>query len=106
MNEETVLMNKIRVKLSEYGVCFRANVGKVRMMDGRYFDTGLPRGFSDLFGVKANDGKVFFVEVKTPTGKVRPEQLQFIDTMRALGALAGVARSVEDAVKIVEGGNP
>ncbi|MBK0347864.1 VRR-NUC domain-containing protein [Aerococcaceae bacterium zg-ZJ1578] len=103
MNQETVLMNKIRIKLSEYGVCFRANVGKVRMIDGRYFDTGLPKGFSDLFGVKANNGQVFFVEVKTDTGKVRPEQIQFINRMKELGALAGVARSVEDAIDIVEG---
>ena len=102
MNEETVLMNKIRIALSEYGVCFRSNVGKVRMHDGRYFDTGLPKGFSDLFGVR-NDGRVFFVEVKTPTGHVRKEQKKFIDRMKELNALAGIARSVEDAIDIVEG---
>ena len=103
MNEETALMNKIRVALSEYGVCFRANVGKVRMLDGRYFDTGLPKGFSDLFGVRKSDGKVFFIEVKTKNGRVRPEQEKFIERMKELNAIAGIARSVEDAIAIVEG---
>lgn len=103
MNEETALMNKIRVALSEYGVCFRANVGKVRMLDGRYFDTGLPKGFSDLFGVRKSDGKVFFIEVKTETGRVRPEQKKFIKRMQELNAIAGIARSVDEAIAIVEG---
>ena len=103
MNEETALMNKIRVALSEYGVCFRANVGKVRMLDGRYFDTGLPKGFSDLFGVRKSDGKVFFIEVKTEKGRVRPEQEKFIERMKDLNAIAGIARSVEEAIAIVEG---
>ena len=52
MNRETVLMNQIRVELSKTCVIFRANVGSVRMMDGRYFSTGLPKGFPDLFGFR------------------------------------------------------
>ena len=94
------LQNTIRMELSERGWCvFRANVGKVRMDDGRWFDTGLPAGFSDLFAVK--DGRVVFLEVKTETGSVRKDQVQFIKTMREIyGCVAGVVRSVEDAVKL------
>lgn len=36
---------------------------------------------------------------------MRPEQEKFIERMRKFGALAGVARSVEDALNIVEGGS-
>ncbi|MGQ7425262.1 VRR-NUC domain-containing protein, partial [Streptococcus suis] len=36
-------------------------------------------------------------------GRVRPEQEKFIDRMQKFGALAGVARSVEDAMDIVGG---
>ena len=37
------------------------------------------------------------IEVKTPTGRLRPEQQQWLDAVQAAGGIAGVARSVEDA---------
>lgn len=101
LESEHKIQNDIRVGLTSAGhIIFRANVGRVRMADGRFFDTGLPKGFSDLFGVRS-DGRAFFIEVKNKTGRVRPEQEKFIERMRASGALAGVARSVEDALRIV-----
>lgn len=102
---EHEIQNSIRLKLSEMGYCvFRANVGKFQTNDGRWFDTGLPKGFSDLFAIK--NGTISFIEVKTETGKPTKEQLNFIKQMReTYGCNAGIARSVEDAVKIVEGTN-
>lgn len=41
------------------------------------------------------------IEVKTPTGRLRPEQQQWLDAVQAAGGIAGVARSVEDALRIV-----
>ena len=103
MTTESLIQNQIRVGLSKAGhAVFRVNVGKVRTADGRYFDTGLPKGFSDLFGFRP-DGQIFFIEVKNEVGKLRPEQKIFIEEMRKRGALAGVARSVEDAMEIVNG---
>lgn len=99
---EQDIQNKIRAALSPYAVVFRANVGKVRTADGRYFDTGLPKGYSDLHGFRKSDGRMFFIEVKTPTGRLRPEQEKFIKTVKKNGAIAGVARSVDDAIKIIE----
>lgn len=94
-------MNKIRVAVSSVGVCFRANVGKVRLADGRFFDTGLPVGFSDLFGVRKKDGKIFFIEVKTAKGRVREEQKNFIKIMKKNQAIAGIARTPEEAIELV-----
>lgn len=98
MNEMD-LMNSIRIKLSDMGyMVFRANVGTVKTPDGRYFNTGLPKGFSDLFAVK--NGKVYFIEVKVHPNTPTAEQLNFIDRMRKQGCSAGVAYSVEEAVQI------
>ena len=98
---ELDVQNLIRCGVSDIALIFRANVGQGFTMDGRKFSTGLPKGFSDLFGFRISDGKAFFIEVKSPTGKIRPEQQNFIDRMRQNGALAGIARSVEDARKII-----
>ena len=97
------IQSLIRLELTKLGIpCFRINVGKVKMKDGRWFSTGAPKGFPDLFGFRS-DGRIFFIEVKNETGKVRPEQEKFIEQMKKRGALAGVARSVEEAMEIVNG---
>ena len=101
MTKEHILQNQIRLALSETCMVFRVNVGKGYTPDGRYFDTGVPVGFSDLFGHRKSDGRAFYIEVKTPDGRVRRDQEKFIKAMKENGALAGVARSVEDAIKII-----
>lgn len=103
MKTETDIMNQIRLVLSAAGhTNFRGNVGKVRMADGRWFSTGLPEGFSDLFGFRKSDAKMFFIEVKTPVGRLRKDQERFLNAMNEHGAIVGVARSPEDALQIVE----
>ena len=101
---ESDIQNAIRLRLSEMGFAvFRTNVGKVRMPDGRWFNTGLPKGHPDLYAVRG--GKIYYIEVKTPTGKVSAEQEHFIATMRdRYGCVAGVVRSVEDAERLVSDG--
>ena len=80
---------------------FRINVGTFKTADGRVISTGVPKGFSDLFGYRRSDGRCFFIEVKKPGGNVRPDQTKFIEAMQRSGALAGIAYSVEDAERIV-----
>ncbi len=101
MTIEHRIQNDIRVNTGDIAVLFRANVGSGVTYDGRHFDTGLPKGFSDLFGFRRSDGRAVFIEVKAPSGRVRSEQVKFIEKMRKYGALAGVARSVEDARNII-----
>jgi hypothetical protein len=125
---EHAIQNAGRNALAQPGVFnTRANVGKAwtgdaaRLPDGsvlirnpRPFDTGLPPGFTDTFGVTAVTitpemvgqvvGIAHFIEYKTPTGRVSPLQQRFIDAMRRLGARAGVARSSQEAMDIALGG--
>lgn len=103
MTQEHSIQNDIRNSTADIAILFRANVGQGITYDGRHFDTGLPKGFSDLFGFRKSDGRAVFIEVKTETGRIRPEQQNFINKMRLYGALAGVARNVQDARTIIEG---
>ena len=89
--------------MSDVAITFRANVGKFQTKDGRIVSTGLPEGFSDLFGHRLSDGRIFYIEVKKPGGRVRDNQKKFLKAMRDSGALAGIAYSVEDALKIIGG---
>jgi hypothetical protein len=90
--------------LSDAGcVVFRANVGLFFTRDGRPVRTGLPVGFSDLFGFRP-DLRPFFVETKTARGRLRPEQARFLEAMRERGAIAIVARDPTTVVRDVMGG--
>lgn len=102
MTREKDIQNEIRLALSPYAVVFRANVGYFNTYDGRVVATGLPKGFSDLFGVRRSDGRAFFIEVKNEKGKATKEQINFLKRMKQYGAITGVARSGEEAVRIIK----
>lgn len=110
---ESVIQNKIRCELSSADrVLFRTNAGEFfqgKQVFSKEFNQpvlinlrkvdGLPKGFPDLFAVDRQG--VAFIETKTLTGKPSPEQIKFINRMRQLGHRAGIARSVEEALEIV-----
>lgn len=99
---EQALQDAIRVKLAQAGyVVFRTNVGKVKTADGRWFDTGLPTGFPDLMGYKPENGRIFFIEVKTETGRRRKDQVLFAKNLRDKNVIYCVARSADEAVTAV-----
>jgi hypothetical protein len=89
---------------------FRNNTGTLRDQHGRPVSFGLCKGSADLIGWRTvtvtpemvgTQVAVFTsIEVKTPTGRVKPEQQQWLDAVQAAGGIAGVARSVEDALRI------
>lgn len=101
MTPEHIIQNKIRAELSPYAIIFRANVGKILTPDGRFFDTGLPPGFPDLFGFRKSDGKIIFIEVKTPAGRVSAAQQRFQRIVSAFPVIYGVCRSVDDALRLI-----
>lgn len=101
--KEQSIQDSIRVALAQAGyIVFRTNVGKVKTADGRWFDTGLPTGFPDLMGYKPENGKIFFIEVKTATGKRRPDQVAFANGLRNKNVIYGVTRSADEALNIVD----
>lgn len=104
MAEEHKIQNQIRLTLSQHGyINFRANVGKIRLPDGRWFDTGLPRGFPDLFGFKPKNGKIYFLEVKSSSGRARKDQVAFHQALTNYRVIHGLVRSPEEALAVVEG---
>lgn len=71
---EHKLMNEIRLYCGQHGwAVIRANVGKFLLADGRFFDTGLPKGWPDLM-VLIPGGTMVFVETKIKPRKPTNEQ--------------------------------
>lgn len=92
---ERDVQNLIRLWCGSRGyLCFRANAGGVVTEDGKAFRTGLPNGFSDLMVL--HHRTVSFVEVKSPTGRLRDDQRAFMEAVRSHGYEYLVARSVSD----------
>lgn len=55
------------------------------------------KGTSDILGIWA--GKMLCIEVKSKRGTLRPEQKEFLTRMSELGAIAFVARSLDDVIE-------
>lgn len=114
MTEEHAIQNRIRAAVSPQCAIFRTNSGDFWQGDrvycaeyGQYVlinlrkVEGLPKGFADLSGVRKSDGRAVYIEVKTASGRVSKDQKQFLSKMREYGAIAGVARSEEEAIKLI-----
>ena len=105
---EADIQTAIRIRASQLNITlFRNNVGEsIDAKSGRRIRYGLCRGSSDLIGwtpvtitadhVGSVIAQFTAIEVKTPTGRVRPEQQQFIAVVSAAGGRALIARSPED----------
>lgn len=99
---EANISNEIWIALSKAGcTLWRNNVGAWKdPKTGRLIRYGVGgKGGSDLLGI-APDGKFLAIECKTSDGRIRDEQNGFIYAVLAKGGRAGVARSVDDALKI------
>lgn len=78
--------------------------GDVVLRQAQPLEMGLTTGGSDLIGWTQHDGLGIFtaLEVKTETGRIRPEQQVFIDQVRAAGGIAGIVRSEDEAVELLK----
>ena len=135
MSAEHALQNAIRNALAGKALIFRANVGKgwngnkvinisrrmtvvadpgdVLIKQARPFDTGLPVGFSDLFGlvkvtitpdmVGQEIGVFVGAEVKDELRRVSPKQAAFLKAVNDNRGRAGIVRSVRDAEQLLAG---
>lgn len=115
MNLESAILQNIRIAASKIPgvVLFRNNSGKLQDQYGRWvsFGVGSPGG-ADLIGwkiispIRGSKYAIFIaIEVKVPGGHRRPEQIQFIDSVRKAGGIAGFAESVGDAIRILDASN-
>lgn len=87
--------------------------GDVVVRQARILHAGLCPGSADLIGyttVEVTPDMVgqrvavfTAVEVKSATGRPTPQQAAFLEHIRQAGGRAGIARSVDDAVRISEG---
>lgn len=60
-------------------------------------------GFPDIFGILPNTyGKVFFVEVKAPKGKLSEGQLEFHKRLRNANCLVIVATKLEEVSYFID----
>jgi len=113
-NQETVLQQQIRLAIGRERCLrlFRNNTGSLPdPRTGRPVSFGLTKGSADLIGwrtvtvtpemVGQRVAVFTSVEVKTATGRLRPEQEHWLGAVQAAGGIAGVARSIDDARQIL-----
>ena len=101
-NEHELMLNIIEVLKAKGCRIERINVGKRKTIDGRWFDTGAPKGYSDLSGCTPC-GKAVYIEVKFGTNKPSSEQIAFLLDRLSCGAYAGIAYSISEALNIAGG---
>ena len=75
--------------------CERQNTGAAKV-GNRFIRFGWP-GCSDVIG-QLRDGRFLAVEVKSHTGRLRPEQAIFLDRINGAGGAAFVARNCLDVL--------
>jgi hypothetical protein len=116
MNPETKIQNLILMALSKAGCLVFRNetagawvgkvlhkeAGQVTLTDARMIRFGLAVGSSDIVGI-APCGRFLAIEIKTSKGRATKEQLRFIEVVNKAGGISGIARSVEDALKLIRG---
>ena len=100
IQKETALQNEIIVALCQNGCIARNHtVGQFYTKYGAIVNIG-QHGEADIFGHRISDGKALYIEVKLPGEHPRPDQEKFLKAMKAAGAIAGCAHSVEEALAI------
>jgi hypothetical protein len=109
-NAETTLQQQIRLAIGTRPEAriFRNQVGSLPdPRTGRLVTFGLAKGSADLIGwrtitvtpamVGTRLAIFTSIEVKTPRGRVRPEQQAWLEAVQQAGGIAIIARSVPDA---------
>lgn len=107
-------MNQIMLALSEAGCLVWRNetalawagrvvhreAGIVTISGASAIACGLCVGSADLIGI-APGGRFLAIEVKTSTGRPSKEQTRFIAAVARAGGVAGIARSVDEALSFL-----
>lgn len=113
---EADLMRAIMIAVSAEGcTVWRNNTGQayqgriihkaakqLTLDDARPVNFGLCVGSADIIGIRHSDGRFIALEVKTGKGRLTKEQERFVFHVQLAGGLAGIVRSVDEAVSIIK----
>ena len=110
---EHKIQDEIRLALSQHGIVLRLNSGKFwqgkRIWSNEFNQyvlinlrpiQGCPEGTSDLLFL-GEGNNVAFIECKAQKGTIRDKQNKFLNAIKKLGIKGGIARSVDDAIGII-----
>ena len=124
MQRESDIQNAILIELSKQGtVAFRINAGSfwageilsnkdnMMLLKNPRKVQGAPEGTSDIIGITSimittamvgsRVGVFTAIEVKKPGQRPKPQQVKFLNVMKNMGAIAGLATSPGDAAMIL-----
>lgn len=87
--KEKEITHSIRSLLKQFGIFHFKHWG------GPMGEKGIP----DIIGIY--QGKPLFLEIKTATGKVSPDQEIFLKNVNAAGGIGAVVRSIDDVVELL-----
>lgn len=97
MTPEGRLLSEIRLALGAEPDVTLWRISPSAPTEGARVLRTAPIGIADLCGILAPTGRWFCLEVKTPTGRMRPEQIQWAELVRSRGGFAATVRSVDEA---------
>lgn len=99
---EQQIQQAIRIDLGREPdvVLWRNSTGVAQTKDGRSQRFGLCVGSADIIGIGPG-GRFLALEVKTPTGRVSPEQARFIALVNQRGGIGAVVRSPDQARAVI-----
>jgi hypothetical protein len=92
MTEHEIQSDIIALLESHGALVIRMNAGR-----GRYNQRLAPAGTPDLLAL-LETGETIWIEVKTPTGKLRPEQVAMHERLCDMGHTVIIARGVDDVL--------
>ena len=98
MTPESRLKNEIRIYCGEHNwLCFHINVATIKLPNGSYLKTGVPKGWPDLT-ILTDTGVSIYCETKIHPRKPTEDQIKMIKNLKARGFRAFVAYSLEEFI--------
>jgi hypothetical protein len=99
--KESVALTQIRLALGDQPgvILWRNSTGVARAASGHHVRYGLAVGSADLIGIV--DGRFVALEVKSDSGRLRPEQELYLELVRKHGGFAAVVRDGAEALAAI-----
>ncbi len=100
MRSEAEILKRVQLEASKLGLTvFRNHTAAIEDKNGRWHRMGLCKGSTDLIGWHNETGRFVAIEVKSPKGRLSPEQRNFLDRVNQAGGISVVC---DDEKKLKE----